>query len=144
MLITFIFFLAFLASVSSEIAFHDHGIDLESSRDRMRRQSTASKRDTEHAIYVDFFETELPFGFEAYCEVLNNSAIIEGHDPKNEDCVQLINNLVGTGNLKFRGYWLAQDLNCISSRDSYWMTIAGWGTCNFAVSAADCRPIPIA
>lgn len=142
MLIIVIFLLAFLASVTSGIAFHDHDIDLESSRDRMRRQNTTWKRDTEHAIYVDFFETELPFGFEAYCEVLNNSVIIEGYDPKIEDCLQLINNLVGTAD--FRGYWLAQDLNCISSRDSYWMTIAGWGTCNFAVSAADCRPIPIA
>lgn len=110
----------------------------------MRRQIATSKRDFEHAAYVIYHESELPFGFEAYCDLwsLDNPSIIEGHQYTVEDCKKLINDLIGQH--AFGGYWLAEDYNCISSKDHWWMTVAGWGTCNFAVVDPHCNPFPIA
>lgn len=145
MLIIFIFFLASLASLSSGVAFHDH--DLESSHEHMRQRSATTKRElTVHAAWVQYHETKLLFGYETYCEDPNPSlmSVTSGYQFVIQDCAKLRSLFEGQD--RYGGFWLPVDYNCITSRNGHWwMTVAGWKSCHFAVSAwPDCKPYPIA
>lgn len=141
MFIALVFFLLPFTSFSSEIAQRDD--DAIFSLNRMREQTSTSKRSTEHAAGVSFHENELPYGFKSYCSLESNLTTDGAHSYILEDCDQLIVRLIGTGN-QFSGYWTAQDYNCMTDRDvQWWMTVAGWGTCSFAVVTSDCRSFPI-
>lgn len=131
MLVIFIFFLAFLASFSSGTTFHDHGV--EPLHGFMRRQKAISKREDAHPVSVNFQTSTFRFGLESYCDVPFNVTTLGGHQYKIEDCVGLIDLLAGHDH--YRGYWLIGDWRCLTSGDYWWATVAGYGTCNFAVVA---------
>ncbi|KAG6361243.1 hypothetical protein INS49_009467 [Diaporthe citri] len=136
MLIAFVCFLAFLASSSSEIALPYQGI--ESPLSRMRRQSG-----TEHTYYVGFSQnSNFHFGLESYCTMPSNRTEVDGHQYNIEDCVQLIDFLAGEDH--YNDFWMVEDYDCSTMGDCWWMTVAGWGTCNFAIVAPACEPLSIA
>lgn len=129
MLITF-FSLALLAPLSSEASLQEHGN--ENSHSHMLRQSEYQHRVTLYSMDADL----LRFGLQSYCDLPYNKSEVGRHQYMIEDCVKLIDLLAGEDN--YKGYWMVMDHDCSPNEDYWWITVAGWGTCNFAMVVPTC------
>lgn len=53
------------------------------------------------------------------------------------DCAKLMHLLAGDDGF-YRGYWSLTDPDCRGDSDYWWVAVAGWETCNVAITMQKC------
>lgn len=133
MLIVYAYFLVFLATISLEAAVSHH-----SEEPSRSRHFDIAKRSDAHRVYFDYYAggslgRDCRFSYGNIDHTQTNYYMVQ-------DCVKLIQALAGHDEL-YTGSWYVSDKDCFQGDDYWWITVAGWGTCNFAIVMPTCSSI---